>query len=240
MMSELSQLLVTTCANWGLALSDDQLAQFAQYAQELRRYNEKVNLTAIVEPEAMYRRHFLDSLSCVRFWGDGPENLIDIGSGAGFPGLPLKIARPELHLTLVESVGKKVAFLEHIVQVLRLERVRVVSARAEEVGRNSLHRAHYALAIARAVADMRVLAEYCMPLLRQGGRVLAPKSSTASDEIAAARAAIQLLGGGEPQLFPVELPDLEPRLMVVVTKERPTPDAYPRAVGIPSKKPLNG
>ncbi|NJM05075.1 16S rRNA (guanine(527)-N(7))-methyltransferase RsmG [Candidatus Gracilibacteria bacterium] len=236
---ELAQLLITTATSWGLALTDDQLARFAQYAHELLLCNEKINLTAITEPEAIYRRHFLDSLSCARFWGDTPIRLIDIGSGAGFPGIPLKILRPELHLTLVESVGKKAAFLEHITRMLYLDHVRILSARAEEVGRDSQHREHYDVAVVRAVADLRVLAEYCLPLVRVGGRMLAPKSLAAHAEIDAANSAIQLLGGNAPYLENVTIPGLETRLMVVVTKALPTPAAYPRAVGVPAKKPLD-
>jgi 16S rRNA (guanine527-N7)-methyltransferase len=238
MKGELSQLLATRCTSWGFSLSDDQLEQFAHYAHELRRWNQRVNLTAISEPEAIYRRHFLDSLSCARFWGDDPDSLVDVGTGAGFPGLPLKILRPELHLTLVESVGKKAAFLKHIVEELGHDRVRVVQARAEELGHDVVHRARYAVAVARAVSDMRVLAEYCLPLLHVGGLLLAPKSRTAEEEIAAAQGAIGLLGGGVARLLPVELPELETRLMVVVTKESETPAAYPRGVGVPAKKPL--
>jgi 16S rRNA (guanine527-N7)-methyltransferase len=164
--------------------------------------------------------------------------LIDIGAGAGFPGLPLKILRPELRLTLVESIAKKAAFLRHIAETLGLADVEVVVARAEVVGRDPAHRERYAVAAARAVAELRVLAEYCLPLCRVGGRFLAPKGSSAGDEVQAALPAIERLGGRLAAVEPVDLPGLEPRTLVVVEKIGPTPPQYPRAPGVPAKRPL--
>jgi len=225
---------------WGLALDRRQLDQFVAYASELRRWNERVNLTAITDEREIVTRHFLDSLRCALSWGVSPHNLVDVGTGAGFPGLPLKILRPKLRLTLVESVEKKAAFLQHITAELGLSDVAVVVARAEAAGRDAAHRERYDVATARAVAELRVLAEYCLPLCRVGGRFLAPKGGQIEREIADAQAAISRLGGRLASVEAVDLPEVERRTLVVVEKVAPTPEQYPRAVGIPSKRPLSG
>jgi 16S rRNA (guanine527-N7)-methyltransferase len=231
-------LLVTTAASWGIALSPAQLGYFARYAQVLADWNAHTNLTAISTPEAIYRRHFLDSLSLVRFWGDPPARLIDLGSGGGFPGVPLKIVRPELRLTLVDSVAKKTAFLNHLVQELGLEGVQVRTARAEELGRDPAEREQYDVVTARALAELRVLAEYALPLARVGGRVLAPKGAAASAEATAAARAITLLGGAPAECLPVDLPGQDDAVVVVIRKVAPTDPRYPRAVGVPRRRPL--
>lgn len=219
-------------------LSPTQQEQFATYSRELQQWNQRVNLTAITDSEQIKLRHFGDSLTCAQYWGETPHTLIDIGSGAGFPGVPLKIVYPTLCLTLVESVGKKVAFLHHLVAVLGLDQVTVLQARAEEVGRNPQHRAAYDVATARAVAEVRVLAEYALPLLRVGGRMLAPKGGDVAQEVAVAHQALRLLGGKVLAVEPVLLPGLDPRSMVVITKTTATPPRYPRAAGVPARRPL--
>lgn len=231
-------LFAETAAAWGLTLSAAQLDQFAAYAAELQRWNERLNLTAITDLEAISVRHFLDSLRCALAWGDAPDTLADIGSGAGFPGVPLKLLRPTLRLTLIESVGKKAAFLEHLIGWLGLEDVTVLPVRAEAAGRDPRHRESYAVATARAVADLRVLAEYGLPLLRIGGRFLAPKGAEVAAEVAAAQHAFERLGGRLLGVEPVRLPGLEPRTLVVVVKTAPTPEAYPRSPGTPARRPL--
>ncbi len=231
-------LLATTAAAWGHPLSSAQLDQFGVYAVELRRWNERVNLTAITDEPGIVTRHFLDSLRCANSWGAAPGNLVDIGAGAGFPGLPLKILRPELQLTLVESIAKKAAFLRYMVDTLGLNDVEIVVARAEAVGRTPAQREHYDLVVARAVAELRVLAEYCLPLCRIGGRFLAPKGARIEDELRAALPAITQLGGRLVGIEPVELPELEPRSLVVIEKISRTPPQYPRAPGVPAKRPL--
>lgn len=231
-------LLAQTAAAWGLPLTDEQIGQFASYADELRHWNAHTNLTRICEPEAIVVRHFLDALACAQHWGATPHSLADLGSGAGFPGLPLKLLHPALRLTLVESVGKKAAFLRHIVVHLGLSDVQVLQARAEAVGRDEAHRAAYDVVTARAVAELRVLAEYGLPLLRVGGRLLAPKGSDIDTELAAAGPALQTLGGQVLAVEPVALPGHAPRPLVVIRKTGPTPAAYPRAVGMPTRRPL--
>ncbi|HWQ15852.1 MAG TPA: 16S rRNA (guanine(527)-N(7))-methyltransferase RsmG [Roseiflexaceae bacterium] len=230
--------MAQTAAAWGLALSPQQLDQFARYAAELRAWNKRTNLTAITDERGIVTRHFLDSLRLALSWGDAPHSLVDVGAGAGFPGLPLKILRPGLRLTLVESVGKKAAFLEHIVAALGLREVEVLAARAEELGRDPRHREGYDVAAARAVAELRVLAEYLLPLCRVGGRMLAPKGAEVDDEVRRAERALAALGGRLLAVEPVALPETEPRTLVVVEKVAPTPAAYPRAVGVPARRPL--
>jgi 16S rRNA (guanine527-N7)-methyltransferase len=231
-------LLATTAAAWGYPLSPAQLNQFDVYAAELRRWNERVNLTAIADDLGIVTRHFLDSLRCAQSWGVAPQSLVDIGTGAGFPGLPLKILRPELQLTLVESIAKKATFLRHMVDTLGLTNVEIVVARAEAAARDPAQRERYDVAVARAVAELRVLAEYCLPLCRIGGRFLAPKGARIEDELQAALPAITQLGGRLVAIEPVELPELEPRTLVIIEKIIPTPQQYPRAPGIPAKRPL--
>jgi 16S rRNA (guanine527-N7)-methyltransferase len=231
-------LLDCTVTAWGQALSDTQLDQFALYANALQHWNERVNLTSITDTDEMYTRHFLDSLSCMLHWGNTPHTLLDIGSGAGFPGLPLKLACPELHLTLVESVGKKAAFLRHIVEALALAHVTVLETRAERVGHDPQQREHYDVVTARAVSSLSVLAEYSLPLLRVGGRLLAPKGAAVAEEAAAAQRALAILGGHLLSVEAIQLPGQDARSLVVIEKTTATPPRYPRAVGVPARRPL--
>ncbi|WP_129627356.1 16S rRNA (guanine(527)-N(7))-methyltransferase RsmG [Candidatus Oscillochloris fontis] len=231
-------LLVQTCTDWGMSLTPTQLDQLARYAQLLREWNERINLTTITDLAEIYRRHFLDSLSLARFWGSGPNSLVDIGSGAGFPGLVLKILRPELRLTLIESVGKKAEFLRHVAHDLDLHAVRVLDARAEDVGRNTAERATHDLVTARAVAELRVLLEYALPLLHIRGRLLAAKGPTVYTEVTAAEHALRLLGGKLVGVEPVALPGQDAHVVVIVEKVNPTDPRYPRAPGVPTRKPL--
>lgn len=231
-------LLQETVSSWGLALSDTQIAQFATYAAELRRWNERLNLTTVTDEQTIVTRHFIDSLRCALSWGVAPTRLADIGSGAGFPGLPLKILRPELQLTLVESIEKKAAFLRHIATTLGLAEVTVLTTRAETLGREPQHRECYDVVTARAVAELRVLVEYCLPLCKVGGRFLAPKGAQIEAELSAAQQAISTLGGQLRAIEPVTLIGEPERSLVVISKIAATPERYPRLAGIPQKRPL--
>jgi len=216
------------------------MAQLALYERELLEWNQKFNLTAIRDVEGIRVKHFLDSFSCTLAWKEqSPRRLIDVGTGAGFPGLVLKLLYPGMKLTLVESVGKKANFCAHIVQVLELENVDILPARAEDVGQNPAHREKYDWAVARAVAAMPVLAEYLLPLVRVCGGMLAQKGEGGPAEVNAAEKALKLLGGRMRQLSKVELPGVaDERYLVVVDKFAATPSAYPRKAGLPAKKPL--
>jgi 16S rRNA (guanine527-N7)-methyltransferase len=221
-------------------LTHQQLAQFTRYQELLLAWNDRMNLTAVREPAEMRVRHFLDSLSCARVMGDlHGRTLIDVGTGAGFPGLPLKILFPQLKLTLVESVAKKAHFLEVVVAELALGDVTILAKRAELLGQSPLHRQQYDWAVARAVAELRVLTEYLLPLCRVGGKMLAQKGEGVGEEVTRAAEAIRLLGGSKPEVGQVTLPQREqPHYFVVVTKSAETPAKYPRRVGVPSKRPL--
>jgi 16S rRNA (guanine527-N7)-methyltransferase len=227
-----------TC--FGIRLTSNQAAALTVYEQELLEWNGKFNLTAIRDTEGIRTKHFLDSMSCALAWRDQPpRSLIDVGTGAGFPGLVLKILYPGMKLTLVESVGKKMSFCRHLVGKLGFEGVDQLTARAEEVGQNPAHREKYDWAVARAVANMPVLAELLLPLVQVGGAMLAQKGEGAPAEAQSAERAFKLLGGSLRQLIPVALPGVvEERTLVVVDKLAATPPGYPRRAGIPAKKSL--
>lgn len=224
----------------GLRLTDRQVADLQVYENELLSWNSQFNLTAIRDSESIRVKHFLDSFSCILALRDlPPKSLIDIGTGAGFPGIPLKIVFPKMRLTLVESVSKKANFCHHMVETLGLEGVTVLSDRAEEVGQAVDHRQKYDWAVARAVASLPVLVEYLLPLVRVGGRILAQKGESAHAEAHESERALALLGGRLRQLLPVTLPGVvEERFLVVIDKIAATPPLYPRRTGIPAKKPL--
>jgi len=224
----------------GLKLTTHQVRLLSQYEQELLVWNERYNLTAIRDLEEVRVKHFLDSLTCIQAMKDAPgKRIVDIGSGAGFPGLVLKIVYPGLQLTLVDSVGKKIDFCRHMVKTLGLEQVETLQERAENIGQSLAYREQYDWAVARAVADLAVLAEYLLPLVRIGGRMLAMKGENGPAESHAAEHALQMLGGHLRQLLPVTLPGVaEERYLVIVDKVAATPTRYPRRVGIPSKRPL--
>ncbi len=225
----------------GIHLTQRQVAAFQRYESELLEWNVKYNLTAIRDADGIRSKHFLDSVTCLLAWRDRPPNtLIDIGTGAGFPGIPLKIVCPRLKVTLVDSVGKKLDFCRHMIEVLGLEDVACVQARAEEIGLKEEHRERYDWAVARAVANLPVLVEYLLPLVRVGGAALAQKGASGPQEAHSAQNAIRLLGGHLRQIIPVLLPGVaEERFLVVVDKTSATPPGYPRRVGLPSKRPIS-
>lgn len=232
-------LMLTTARRWGIQLTPTQLDQYGRYAAELVRWNQHTNLTTIVEPREIAVRHMLDSLAVAQVWRNSPpDSLADVGTGAGFPGLALKILWPSTRLLLAESIGKKAEFLRHIIATLGLHEVEIVTARAEDLGRDPRYREQYTAVTARAVAAMNVLAEYCLPLCRVGGTLVAPKGADGEQEAAMAAPAIAQLGGRLRAIVPYQLPDVESRVLVVVDKIEPTPDRFPRRAGVPHKRPL--
>ncbi len=226
---------------FSIKLSGEQQEQFRIYEALLLDWNSKINLTAVRDPEGIRIKHFLDSLSCVPVLGDmNGRSLIDIGTGAGFPGIPLRIFYPELRLTLVDSVGKKADFCQLVCNTLHLKGVKVLKDRSEELGANKAHREQYDAAAARAVAVMPVLCEYLLPLVKVGGKMLAMKGESAPEETRTAAAAVRKLGGAEPALTEVSLPGVEGRRWLVsVPKASPPPAGYPRRTGLPLKKPIS-
>jgi 16S rRNA (guanine527-N7)-methyltransferase len=226
--------------HFGLHLSTRQLAMLAAYERELLLWNDKFNLTAIRDVEGIRTKHFLDSFSCVLAWKDAPpRSLIDVGTGAGFPGIPLKILYPHMRLALVDSVGKKVNFCRHVVETLALESVEVIQARAEDLGQQKERRERFEWAVARAVAGLAVLAEYLLPLVQVGGAALAQKGETGPAEAQSAERALRLLGGNLRQVLPVDLPGVsDQRFLVIMDKIAACPPKYPRQAGTPAKNPL--
>jgi 16S rRNA (guanine527-N7)-methyltransferase len=232
-----------------IPLTEDQLDAFQIYYEALVAWNERVNLTRITDYESVQVKHFLDSLACLPLiqrtganltWtGEAGAQAIDVGSGAGFPGVALKIVWPGLRLTLLEATGKKAEFLRFLVQRLGLSDVAVVNARAEEIGQHPAHREQYDLALARALAEMATLAELTLPLVRIGGLVIAHKGEDPAAEVEAAHRAILALGGQVREIQPVSIAELdEARHLVVLEKVTATPAKYPRRPGMPAKRPL--
>lgn len=221
-------------------MSPSQQSLLTLYERELLDWNTRFNLTAIRDPEEVHIKHFLDSLTCLLAMRDTPlARLIDVGTGAGFPGIPLKIILPKIQLTLVESVGKKAKFCRHVINILDLQGVDVIQQRAETIGQEPAHRERYDWAVARAVAILPVLAEYLLPLVRVGGSMLAMKGESGPAEAHSAEHATKVLGGHIRQLLPVTLPGVvEERYLIVIDKVAATPAAYPRKIGIPAKRPL--
>ncbi len=215
---------------------------FRTYLDELKAARPRLRLTALTDPEAVQRRHFLEPLALLAALEEIDalgETAIDIGSGAGFPGLPIKIVRPALRLTLLEANARRAAFLERLVQRLSLERVTVVNDRAEEVAHNPEHREAYELVLARAVAPLPTLVELTLPFLRLGGVLAAPKGSGAPREVREAAAALRACGGHVESIHRLQIPGAETSpTLVIVRKASDTPHRFPRRTGIPAKRPL--
>lgn len=235
----------------GLPLSEQQLAQLISFRDLLATSANEFNLTSLRDREGIERRHILESLAfgvflqkhgligpLGRFAGDKGPDVLDIGTGAGLPGIPLKIAWPEMRLTLLESIGKKCRFLEWARDSLGLTGLEVVEGRAEDFGRDPGRRGQYDLAIGRAVAPLAVLMEYALPALRVGGWLAAPKGSAALRELDEAADAFEALGGRLHDAAPFEPPEGRRQTVILIEKVAPTPERYPRRAGIPSKRPL--
>lgn len=224
----------------GISLSKEQMNQFQRYYELLIEWNEKMNLTAITEQEDVYVKHFFDSLTAAMYTDlTKPLRVCDIGAGAGFPSIPLKIAFPKLDVTIIDSLNKRITFLNHLASDLKLEHVHFVHGRAEEMGQNPAHREQYDIVTARAVARMSVLTELCLPYVKTGGAFIAMKAASAVDEMGKASRAIAILGGKTEDIFSFRLPVEESeRTIIVIRKEKETPKKYPRKPGTPNKAPI--
>ncbi len=238
-------ILEQGAAQLGIALDAQQLAAFRQYGTALLTTNERMNLTAITAPDQVQILHFLDALSLVpviRAWciatGTTRPTLLDVGSGAGVPGIPLKIALPQLRITLLDATGKRIAFLQQTITDLHLAGIGAVQGRAEELGRHAEWREQFDLVTARALARLPTLLEWCLPFVRVGGLVIAPKAGDLTAELMQGNQAARLLGGQVGDLVPATLPELPGRTVVPITKVERTLPRYPRGAGLPAKQPL--
>lgn len=225
----------------GIHLSERQLEQYELYFHILVEWNEKMNLTAITAKEEVYLKHFYDSISAAFYFDleDKALNICDVGAGAGFPSIPLKIAFPDLKITIVDSLNKRISFLEHLSNELGLQNTRFIHDRAETFGKNPQYRESYDLVIARAVARLSVLSELCLPLAKVGGTFIAMKGGQAEEEIKSGQKAVSVLGGKLEAVHSFTLPVEESeRNILVINKEKKTPKKYPRKPGTPNKTPI--
>lgn len=239
-MTEFEEALSQGAAGVGLHVGDEQIERCATYAGLLLEWNRQVNLTRIVEPREMAIKHFIDSATVLLYdLLPAGARLVDVGTGAGFPGLVLKVLRPDLEVALVDSLAKRLRFLEAVVDELKLSDVSIIHARAEDLGRRPEHREQYDVAVARAVAELRVLAEYLLPLVKVGGTMVALKGPDVREEVEGARRAVEVLGGGDAQLAGLALPfGYGERTIVWYPKHSMTPAKYPRKAGEPARRPL--
>lgn len=233
-----AEILAARGAEAQLSFTEEQLAQFTRYYELLVETNKVMNLTAITEPEEVAVKHMVDSLLAYEDGIQG-KTLVDVGTGAGFPGVPLKIYCPSLKVTLVDSLGKRLRFLEQVIDELGLKGIRCEHLRAEDAGRSKKHREQYDYVTARAVARLSVLSEYCLPLAKKGGQFIALKGSRFAEEIEEGEAAVKILGGKIISAEPVKLPGLDDgRAIIKIAKIKATPAQYPRKAGTPEKQPL--
>lgn len=236
------EIFAEELANYGFKLSSKQKEQFATYYNKLIEFNKKVNLTRITDKNEVYLKHFFDSITPLLEFSDlfkGEKSLCDVGAGAGFPSLPIKILCPDLSITIVDSLGKRLKFLDELVSDLSLDKVTLVHSRAEDAGQNKNLREKFDLVTGRAVARMSVLSEYCLPLAKVDGYLVALKGPKAQDELAEAKNAIEVLGGSVKEVKELTLPDTDDeRTLIVVKKVKATPKKYPRQAGTPNRRPL--
>ena len=231
--------LVNTLSSWNFSLSDKQIQQLDLFYELLVEKNKVMNLTAITEFDDVLVKHFADSLSICTVLPSDIKTVCDLGTGAGFPGIPMAIAYPDISFTLIDSLNKRIKFLQEVVDAIGLTNVNLVHARAEEAGRGKNYREQFDLVVSRAVANIATLSEYCLPLVKINGYFISFKSGDIKDEIEASGSAVKKLGGTmtEPVYFTIPETDIS-RSFLIINKEKNTPKAYPRKAGTPSKEPL--
>lgn len=235
----MDKLLVDACAQMGIELSTEQTKQFLEYKDLLLEWNEKMNLTAITEGREVILKHFVDSLTllpCVKVQG---KSVIDVGTGAGFPGIPVKIAAPDVKLTLLDSLNKRIKFLEEVCNKLGLKDVDCIHSRAEDGGRNKALREKFDICVSRAVANLSVLSEYDLPFVKVGGQLIALKGPTGYEEAEVAKKAIKQLGGEISDIKEIELPYTDIKHTIIfINKIKQTPTKFPRKAGTITKDPI--
>lgn len=239
-MSPLEELLFKSCGKIDVKLDEKQIGQFMAYKDLLLEWNEKMNLTAITDEREIMLKHFADCLMlCPETDALGGKTVIDVGTGAGFPGVPLKIARPELEVTLLDSLNKRITFLNEVVSGLGLEKVKCLHLRAEDGGADKNLREKFDFCVSRAVADLSVLSEYCLPFVKVGGYFISMKGPDVSEEIERAKKAVKILGGSIEEVKKTAIPGTDiVHSLVIIKKAKPTPPKYPRKAGKAKKEPI--
>lgn len=221
-----------------ISLSREQTEQFFNYMQLILEWNEKINLTAITEPTEILQKHFIDSLTIYPYLTE-KRTIIDVGTGAGFPGIPLKIVNPNHTVVLLDSLNKRLNFLQEVIKQLKLKKIETIHARAEEGAKNKQYREMFDIATSRAVAPLNILVEYLLPFVKLGGRCIAMKGNNTKEEIQNSQKAIEILGGQIEKVEEFRLPNSEiQRTVILIKKVKKTPEKYPRKAGIPSKEPI--
>lgn len=239
MKAENTEILINGFGLFGIEINEDQINVFSKYFDMLIEWNEKINLTAIVDEREAVIKHFVDSVSVIPFFPENASSLIDVGTGAGFPGIPIKIVRNDINVTLLDSLEKRVRFLNAVIKETGLTGIDAFHGRAEDFGRDEKFRERYDIGIARAVSSLPVLCEYVIPFVRVGGYFIAMKGANVMDELAESKKAVSVLGGEieEVKNFTLPFDNLE-RNVVLIKKLRQTPTGYPRKSGKPAKSPI--
>ncbi len=236
--NEFKEKMIINVDKLGINLSEIQLKQFYNYMNLLIEWNKKINLTAITEPDEIILKHFVDSLTIFKYISDGTK-VVDVGTGAGFPGIPLKIVRQDVDITLLDSLQKRINFLDEVINELNLEKITTIHSRVEDFGKNKKYREEFDIATSRAVANLSTLSEYLLPLVKVGGKVISMKGSLIQEELENSKNAIKILGGQIEKVDEFDLPNSDiSRNIVLIDKIKNTPNRYPRKAGEPSKKPL--
>lgn len=236
---EFEQKIKTYADEIKIVLNEQQIHQFYQYMELLLEWNEKINLTAITNPEEIIVKHFIDSLTIAKHVKENAR-LIDVGTGAGFPGIPLKIIREDIEITLLDSLNKRVNFLNEVIRELKLSKIQAVHSRVEDFAKDKKNRESFDYATSRAVANLSTLSEYLIPLVKIGGNAISMKGSEVDEEMKQSQKAISLLGGKIETIETFQLPQSDiNRNIIIIHKSQNTPNKYPRKAGMPSKEPIN-
>ncbi len=237
-IKEFSNLMIDYGKEIDIVFTEEQLEQFYNYMNLLIEWNEKINLTAIIEPKEIILKHFIDSLTIIKYM-EPNKTLIDIGTGAGFPGIPVKILRKDLKITLLDSLNKRIKFLNEVIEKLSLKNITTTHARIEEYAKNKEYREKFDIATSRAVANLTTLTEYMLPMVKVKGKAICMKGADVDEEMLKSKNSIKILGGKIYKVEEFKLPKSEyKRNLIIIEKTNTTPNKYPRKPGIPSKEPL--